>query len=115
MSGGGLPFSFLKIEKGLLVWGKKGPDCVHLWVKFSIQDVVLVVCRRENSKMFPCGAFFLVLLTKYLSKCPSSIKTPCPEKLLVARLPSSIILFAKGSILNVWQCSEDASVLITAQ
>ena len=22
-------------------FGKKGPDCVHLWVKFSIQNVVL--------------------------------------------------------------------------
>ena len=33
-------------------------------------------------------------------------KLPCPEKYLVARLHSGIILSAKGSILNVWQCSE---------
>ena len=34
-------------------FGKKGPDCVHLWVKFSIQNVVLRVSRRKNLKMFP--------------------------------------------------------------
>ena len=29
-------------------FGKKGPDCVHLWVKFSIQNVALGVffCLR---------------------------------------------------------------------
>ena len=35
-------------------FGKKGPDCDHLWVKFSIQNIVLRVSRRKNSKMFPC-------------------------------------------------------------
>ena len=34
--GGGLPFPFLKIEKVALILGKKGPDSVHLWVKYSI-------------------------------------------------------------------------------
>ena len=38
--------------------GKEGPDCVHLWVKFSIQNVVLQVYRRKNSKMFLCRASF---------------------------------------------------------
>ena len=37
---------------------KKGPDCAHPWVKFSIQNVVLRISRRKNSKLFPCGAFF---------------------------------------------------------
>ena len=40
--------------------GKKDPDCVHLWVKFSIQNVVLRVSGRKNSKIFPGGTFFLV-------------------------------------------------------
>ena len=39
-------------------FGKKGPGCVHLWVKFSIQNVVLRISRRKISKMFPCGASF---------------------------------------------------------
>ena len=36
-------------------FGKKGPDCVHLWVKFAIQKVYLRVSTIRNSKMFPCG------------------------------------------------------------
>ena len=34
-------------------FGKKDPNCFHLWIKFFIQNIVLKVCRRENSKMFP--------------------------------------------------------------
>ena len=43
---------------------------------------------------------------KCLSKWPSSSNPPTPEKFLVAHLHSSVILFAKRSILNIWQCSE---------
>ena len=39
-------------------FGKKGPNCVHVCVKFSIQNSILIVSRRKNSKMFPCGTFF---------------------------------------------------------
>ena len=55
-------------------FGWKALDCVHLWVKFSIQNVVWRVFRRRNTKLFPCGPFFLMLLTKYLSKCPNNMK-----------------------------------------
>ena len=37
---------------------KKGPDCAHLWVKFSIDNVVLRVSRRKSAKIFPCGVLF---------------------------------------------------------
>ena len=47
-------------RKGCTDFGKKGPDCVHLWVKFPIQNLVLRVSRRKNSKMFPCGTSFFV-------------------------------------------------------
>ena len=81
---------------------KKGPDCAHLWVKFSIQNVVSRVSRRKNSKIFPCEASFLVFLTKYLSKFATSTNHPsCPEIFLVVHLHSGIILFAKRSTLNV--------------
>ena len=33
---------------------QKGPDCVHSWIKVSIQSVVLRVSRTKNSKIFPC-------------------------------------------------------------
>ena len=55
--GRGLPYPFLKISKMLWFW-EKGPDCVHLWIKFSIQNVVLRVSRRKNSNMLPCRTFF---------------------------------------------------------
>ena len=32
------------------------PHFVHLWVKFSIQNIVLRISKRKNSKMFPCRA-----------------------------------------------------------
>ena len=38
---------------------KKCPDCVHHWVKFSTQNVVLRVSRRKNVKMFSCGDSFV--------------------------------------------------------
>ena len=34
-------------------FGKKDPNCFHLWIKFSTQNIVLKVRRRENSKMCP--------------------------------------------------------------
>ena len=39
---------------------KRRSDCVRLWIKFSIQYVVLRVIRRKNSKIFPCRTFFPV-------------------------------------------------------
>ena len=51
---GGLPNPFWKSKKVPWFW-KKGPDCVHLWGKFFIENVVLRVSRRKNFKTFPCG------------------------------------------------------------
>ena len=67
-----LPF-FWKLKK--VQWfSKKSPYSVHFWFKFSIQNVVLGVSRRKNSKIFPCGIYFSCVLMKCLSKCPSSSK-----------------------------------------
>ena len=41
---------------------KKGPDCVHLWVKFSIENVNLRVIRSKISEMFSCEPLFLMFL-----------------------------------------------------
>ena len=43
------PALYWKSKKKCPNFGKKRPDCVHLWVKFSIQNVVLRVPRRKNS------------------------------------------------------------------
>ena len=56
---------------------KKGPDSVHLWVKFSIRNAVLGVSRRQNVSLQ--GLFFLFLM-KCLVKCPSSTN-PYPPTL----------------------------------
>ena len=45
--GGRLPV--LKIEKGALMFEKKGPDFRHIWVKFPIQNAILRASRRKSS------------------------------------------------------------------
>ena len=49
------PMPLLNIKKKCPDFWKKGSVCVHLWVKFSIQNAVLRVSRRKDSKMFPCN------------------------------------------------------------
>ena len=53
---------------------KRCRDCVHLSVKICIQNVILRVSRRKNSKMFSCEFWFLVFSAKCLSKCPCFTK-----------------------------------------
>ena len=75
------------VKKGFGFW-VKNRDCVHLWVKFCIQNIVLGVSRRKNSNIFPAELFIptyfpaelfiLVFLTKFLSKCPNSSKPLLP-------------------------------------
>ena len=36
-------------KKSVLILEKRDPDCVHHWVKFSIQNVVLRVSRRTKN------------------------------------------------------------------
>ena len=79
---------------------KKGPDCDHLWVKFSIQNIVLRECRRE---IFSGGASFSCFFWRNVYRSALVPHTHSP------------FLFAKHSILNFWQCSEYVSVSITAQ
>ena len=92
---------------------KKDRDWLHLWLKFSIQNVVLILSWKKIQNVSLRG-FFLVFLTKCLSNCSSSTKPPLPWKFLFVCLHSGIIRFAKRSILNVWQCSEYVPVSITA-
>ena len=52
--GGRPPLPFFENQRKCPNFEKKGPDCVHLWVKFFIRNVVLTVF-----KIFPCRAFFV--------------------------------------------------------
>ena len=97
-------------------FGKKGPDCVNLWVTFSIQNANLRVFGWKNSKMFPClqGLFsfsFFWQSVYWSVLVPQNL--PSAEKILIAHLPSGTILFARHSILSVWQCSECDLMLCT--
>ena len=66
--------------------------------------------QREKTFLILERKGLIVFLTKHLSKCPSSTgPSSCPEKFLVAYQHSGIIIFAKCSILNVWQCFEYVS------
>ena len=62
--GGSLPCPFLKIKKKWPDFWKKGPDCVHPYVKFTVQNVVLTVSKRKNFKVLPCEAFFSGIFDK---------------------------------------------------
>ena len=85
----------------------KGLNCVHLYCEYLGQ---------KFPKYFPLVPLFLVFLTNCLSKCSRYTTFPqCPKKFLVVHFNSGIVLFAKHSIVNVWQCSEYVSVSITAQ
>ena len=77
----GLPFSLFQNWKKYPDFGKKDPNCVHLWVESIIQNVVLRLSSRKGFKLVSCRAFFLALLTRSLSKCPNSAKPPLPIKM----------------------------------
>ena len=64
--------TLFEIKKKCLDFGKKGPDCVHLWLKFSIQNIVSKVSRRKTSKMFPYGTSFSCVFDKIFIKVPQS-------------------------------------------
>ena len=66
------PLPFLKMKNSVLILRQRGFDFVHFWLKFSIQNAVLIVSGRETPKCFPFGPHFLLLLTKCLLKCLSS-------------------------------------------
>ena len=102
--GGASPSLFWKSEKVPWFW-KKSADCVHLWVKFPIQNVSLKVSRRKRYKMFLCWAIFSCdFLTKCLPKCPSSTKSPRPWK--IPGCTPTLRHYSLWKTLHLWQCSE---------
>ena len=93
-----------KLQKVPWFKQKKGPDCIHLWAKFSIQNIGLGVSRRKNSKTFPCGAFYSWVFNE-LWNCPNSTKpflpwtiSSCPP-LMIYRFAVQLI----SPTLNLWK------------
>ena len=103
--------ALFKNQKSALIF-KRMALVMSIWVKFSIQNVILRVSRKKSPKSFPLVSLFLVFLTICLSKCftlTNLSPPPLPlwhEKFLVTHPHTGIILFAKCCILNVRQCSE---------
>ena len=112
----------LKIKISVLILGRKAliVSIVRLNFLFKIrviQNSFLRVSRRENSRMFPSGLFYVVFLMKYLSKCltsTASLPHPflrnfwlhiCTHLLFVLQNAPSLMF---DSVLNI-------SVLVTAQ
>lgn len=50
----GLPCFCSENRKSCTDSGKKGLDCIHFWVKFTIKSEVLRVSRGKTSKIFLC-------------------------------------------------------------
>ena len=75
------PLPFFENRKKCPDFGKKGHDCIHSWIKFSIQNVVLSVSRRKNSKVFPCGAFFSRHFDEMFIEVPNPTKPPTTWKI----------------------------------
>ena len=58
--GGRPPLSFFENREKCPDFGKKTLIVSIFWVKYSIQNEVLRVSRKKNSKIFICGAFSCV-------------------------------------------------------
>ena len=68
--------SFSKIGKKCPNFAKKCPSYINYVLNFSFKILFLRISKRKNPKFFPTRPFFLMLLMKYLSKCPNSKKIP---------------------------------------
>ena len=77
LSGGeASPALFWKSKKVPWLSEKMPWLCIHLWIKFTIQNAALRVSRRKTSKT----GLFLCVFEKYLLNCPKSTKPLLPWK-----------------------------------
>ena len=71
------PALFLKLKK-VPRFCKKGPNCVHPWVKLSIQNVVSSTSRRKSFIFFLWRPFLLRFWKKIYQSALISQNLPCP-------------------------------------
>ena len=69
IGGGLLPCPFWKSKK-CPDFEKKDPDCVHLWVKLSIQNLDVRVSRRKNSQNFTLRGLYSCVFDKMFIEVP---------------------------------------------
>ena len=74
------PLPFFQNQKKRPDFRKKGPDCVHRYIKFAIQNIVVRVLKKKNFEILFYGAFLLEFLTKCLLECRNFTKPPLPWK-----------------------------------
>ena len=98
--GGRPPLPFFENQKKFPDFGKKGPDCVHPWVKFTIQNVILRVSMKKKLQNLSLRS--LIFLNFWQNVYRSAIisgNLPSPEKLLVACLH---VNFSKIICSPIW-------------
>ena len=61
---------FFKIEKKVLIFGRKPLILTTFELNLLIQNIVLGVSRKQNCKMFPCGISFSGVLDEVFIKVP---------------------------------------------
>ena len=58
------------VENASLALFWKSKKLYWFWIKFSIQNVVLLPSRRKSSEMFPCGVFFCCVFDDMFIEVP---------------------------------------------
>ena len=92
-SRGGLHYPFLKMEKSALIL--EDPNFVHLKARFSIQNAILENVGEKTQNVSSYGPFFSSFCQNVYRSALVPRNFPYPEKFLVKRLNSGVILFCK--------------------
>ena len=64
------PLHFFENRKKCPDFGKKGSNCVHLWVNFSIENIVLRVSWSKIPKFYRYEVFSRSFLMKCFTEMP---------------------------------------------
>ena len=111
--GGGFPRSFLKIEKKVLRFRKKCPDCPHLQITYLIQNAIWEYLGVKTPKFPVRGLIFVHCKTLIYGNPLIPKKTPLPEKLLVNRLLNASVLAQYATVTAFFSKSVIIYVFLT--
>ena len=88
-------------RKNCLDFGKKGPGCVNLWVKFFIQNVVLSMSRKKNSKMFASGNSFSCVFDEKFMEVYEKFYKPFIKNIQSSDIFSTLFFFRNMSAYSI--------------
>ena len=94
------PLPFFENRKKCSNFGRKGPNCAHLWVEWFIQNLVLRVSRRKHSQHFFLQGLFSGVFDK-LCSCFSESQASMYEFNNLTNL--CCFWLRKGDAWNRWQ------------